>query len=142
MQSVLVGQQLDIFGGAVPVFRNIPNNEPLPDPSLWSESVREKMIDALISFACDSRRGDKMPESIMDCATLLGERIRGVAVDRYDFLVTLGWITGYLDGALPYAYVCAINGIDPETLQDVIYSSSVLMRDLRELQHVCCGTLI
>ena len=142
MQNILVGHQFDIFGGVAPIFRIVPNRDPLPDPSVWSEPVREKMVDALLSLACDSRRGDKMPESIMDCATMLGERMRGVNVDREDYMATLGWIMGYWDGALPYQYVCAVNAIDPELLQDLIYGSQTLSRDLRELQRMRCGTLL
>jgi hypothetical protein len=142
MESIIVGHQLDIFGEASPVCITIPKPEPLPDPRYWSESTKEKMIDALLALACDSRRGDKMPESIMDCASLLGERMRGVNIDLKDYLATLGWIMGYWEGAVPYRYVCVIHGIDHETLQDVVLSHSLLKRDLGELQRMCYGTLL
>ncbi|MGX0623792.1 hypothetical protein ACUXAV_006518 [Cupriavidus metallidurans] len=60
METTAVGWQLDFFGEAAAIVVPPPKVDPLPDPSLWSESVREQMIDALISLACDSRRGDNM----------------------------------------------------------------------------------
>jgi hypothetical protein len=142
MQTIIVGHQLDIFGDAAPVLVLVPNPDPFPEPRLWSTSVKEKMVDAVLSLACDSRRGDTMPESILDCALLLRERMHGVRVDTPDYQATLGWIMGYWNGAVPYRYVCAIHAIDPETLQDVIFNHALLKRDLAELQRIRCGTLI
>ena len=52
--------QLDMFGDSSPVIIPVVKPDPLPDPALWSESVRERMVDALISLASDSRRGDRV----------------------------------------------------------------------------------
>ncbi|WGS55096.1 hypothetical protein LFL96_34665 (plasmid) [Paraburkholderia sp. D15] len=134
--------QLDMFGESSPVVTPPIKPDPLPDPHLWSESVRERMVDALISLASDSRRGDSMPESLMDCATLLSERLRNRRIDVADYRATLGWIMGYWDGALPYVYVCKVSGVDPETMQDVIMSTPLLARDLAELKAMCLGTLL
>jgi hypothetical protein len=142
MNTHVAAWQLDIFGDCSPVTIPIAKPDPLPDPSLWSESVREKMVDALISLASDSRRGDRMPESLMDCADLLSERLRNRKVDVDDYHATLGWIMAYWDGALPYAYVCKVNGIDPEILQDAIMTTPLLARDLHELQRAYFGTLL
>ncbi len=46
----------------------------------------------------------------MDCATMLSERLRNVKLDIGDYHATLGWIMGYWHGALPYEYVCRVNG--------------------------------
>jgi len=134
--------QLDMFGDSSPVIIPVVKPDPLPDPALWGESVRERMVDALISLASDSRRGDRMPESLMDCADLLSERLRNRKIDVDDYHATLGWIMCYWNGALPYEYVCKVNGIDPEIMQDVIMTTPLLERDLRELQRACFGTLI
>ncbi|APA90426.1 hypothetical protein BJG93_33090 (plasmid) [Paraburkholderia sprentiae WSM5005] len=142
METHVAAWQLDIFGESSPVLVTTPRPEPLPDPQFWSDTVRDRMIDALISLASDSRRGDSMPESLMDCADLLSERLRNRKLDVDDYRATLGWIMGYWDGALPYVYVCKVNGIDPEALQDVIMSTPLLARDLRELQRMCFGTLL
>jgi len=48
----------------------------------------------------------------------------------------------YWDGALPYLYVCAVTGVSPEVLQDVILNQPRLKRDLDELRHSFCGTLL
>jgi len=142
METHVAAWQLDIFGESSPVLVTTSRSDPLPDPQFWSNTVRDKMIDALISLASDSRRGDRMPESLMDCADLLSERLRNRKLDVEDYRATLGWIMGYWDGALPYKYVCKVNGIDPEALQDVILSTPLLARDLRELQRMCFGTLL
>ncbi|MEX3969873.1 hypothetical protein [Paraburkholderia caribensis] len=142
MEPHVAAWQLDMFGESSPVILTPPKPEPLPDPHLWSDAVREKMVDALISLASDSRRGDSMPESLMDCADLLSERLRNRKIDVDDYRATLGWIMGYWDGALPYFYVCKVNGVDPEIMQDVILSTPLLERDLRELQRMCLGTLL
>lgn len=135
--------QLDFFGEATQVITpQATKPDPLPDPHLWSASVVQKMIDALIDLARDSRRGDAMPESLMDCADLLSQRLRCVDLDRADYAATLGWIMGYWDGALPYKHVCSVNAIDPETMQDVILNSPILSEDLRSLKARLCGTLI
>ncbi|HDR8934445.1 TPA: hypothetical protein QDB15_006240 [Burkholderia vietnamiensis] len=142
METHVAAWQLDIFGGENPVVLSPPKPDPLPDPQHWSASAREQMIDALISLACDSRRGDRMPESLMDCANLLSERLRNRKIDIDDYFATLGWIMGYWHGALPYAYVCGVNGIDPETMQDVILNTPLLARDLGELKRICFGSLL
>ncbi|BCZ85539.1 hypothetical protein PTKU64_92140 (plasmid) [Paraburkholderia terrae] len=142
MEPHVAAWQLDMFGESSPVIVTPPKPEPLPDPHLWSDIVREKMVDALISLASDSRRGDSMPESLMDCADLLSERLRNRKIDVDDYRATLGWIMGYWDGALPYFYVCKVNGVDPEIMQDVILSTPLLECDLRELQRMCFGTLL
>lgn len=142
MNPHVAAWQLDMFGESSPVLTTPPKPDPLPDPHLWSESVRDQMVDALISLASDSRRGDRMPESLMDCAALLSERLRNRKIDIDDYRATLGWIMGYWDGALPYDYVCKVNGVDPETMQDVIMSTPLLARDLGELEQLCLGTLL
>ncbi|MFM0046050.1 hypothetical protein PQR05_29980 [Paraburkholderia sediminicola] len=142
MNTHVAAWQLDMFGDSSPVVTTPPKPDPLPDPHLWSEAVRDQMVDALISLASDSRRGDRMPESLMDCASLLSERLRNRKVDTDDYRATLGWIMGYWDGALPYDYVCKVNGVDPETMQDVIMSTPLLARDLGELKLLCLGTLL
>ncbi|MGF6960720.1 hypothetical protein [Paraburkholderia youngii] len=142
METHVAAWQLDMFGDSSPVVVPPPKPDPLPDPHLWNESVRAKMVDALISLASDSRSGDNMPESLMDCADLLSERLRNRKIDVDDYRATLGWIMGYWHGALPYLYVCKVNGVDPEILQDAILSTPLLLRDLREVQRVCFGTLL
>ncbi|MFL9995244.1 hypothetical protein PQR34_32395 [Paraburkholderia sediminicola] len=142
MNTHVAAWQLDMFGDSSPVVTTPPKPDPLPDPHLWSETVRDQMVDALISLASDSRRGDRMPESLMDCASLLSERLRNRKLDIDDYRATLGWIMGYWDGALPYDYVCKVNGVDPETLQDVIMSTPLLACDLSELKLLCLGTLL
>lgn len=142
MNTHVAAWQLDMFGDSSPVVTNPPKPDPLPDPHLWSDAVRDQMVDALISLASDSRRGDRMPESLMDCATLLSERLRNRKIDIDDYRATLGWIMGFWDGALPYDYVCKVNGVDPETMQDVIMSTPLLARDLGELKQLCLGTLL
>ncbi|CAE6956769.1 hypothetical protein [Paraburkholderia domus] len=135
--------QLDFFGEATAVsIKPVAKPDPLPDPYLWSESIREQMVDALITLAMDSRKGDSMPESLMDCADLLSQRLRNVEIDLADYNATLGWVMGYWDGALPYVFVCRANGVDPETLQDVILSTPVLKADLDRLTARSRGTLI
>jgi hypothetical protein len=142
MEMHVAAWQLDMFGDSSPVHILTPKPDPLPDPHLWSEAVRDKMVDALISLASDSRRGDSMPESLMDCADLLSDRLQNRKLDIEDYHATLGWIMGYWFGALPYEYVCTVNGVDPEILQDAIMSTPLLARDLRELQRTCFGTLL
>ncbi|WP_028214401.1 hypothetical protein [Paraburkholderia mimosarum] len=143
MKRDVAAWQLDIFGGeATPVLVVQPKPDPLPDPQYWSASVREAMIDALISLARDSRRSDRMPESLMDCAAMLSERLRNVKVDADDYCATLGWIMGYWSGALPYEHVCSVNGIGPETMQQVILDTPLLARDLEELRRLCFGSLL
>ncbi|RZT35396.1 hypothetical protein [Cupriavidus agavae] len=143
METTTAGWQLDFFGEAAAIVVTPPKIDPLPDPSLWSASVREQMVDALISLACDSRRGDNMPESLIDCADLLRDRIRSKpSLDLEDYSMTLGWIFGYWDGALPYTYVCAVCGVSPEVLQDVILNNARLKADLDEVRRQCCGSLL
>jgi hypothetical protein len=143
MKSEVAAWQLDIFGGeATRVLAVPPKIDPLPDPQYWSASVREAMVDALVSLARDSRRGDRVPESLMDCATMLSERLRNVRIDVDDYRATLGWIMGFWSGALPYEHVCSVNGIDPETMQQVILDTPLLARDLEELRRISFGSLI
>ena len=144
MENEIAAWQLEMFGGPSPIIATVPPKlDPLPDPQFWSEAVREKMVDALLGLAMDSRRGDNMPESLMDCCTLLGERIRNhKKLDMKDYRATLGWVMGFWDGALSYRFVCAINKIDPETLQDVILTNPLLRRDMEEVRRSCFGTLL
>jgi len=105
----------------------------------------EKMVDALVSLATDSRRGDSMPESLMDCCTLLSDRLKPKRKKRFeleDYRATLGWIMGFWDGALSYDYVCKVNGVDPEFLQDIIMSNALLKRDMEEVRHDTFGSLL
>jgi len=143
MQEEITACQLDMFGGPAPIVTPPPKVDPLPDPQFWSENVRDKMVDALISFAIDSRRGDNMPESLMDCCALLSDRIRNIKkLDMEDYRATLGWVMGFWDGAVPYSFVCKINGIDPETIQDTILENPLLRRDMEEVRRNCFGTLL
>ncbi|CAD6559210.1 hypothetical protein ACFQ3P_33175 [Paraburkholderia sabiae] len=144
MENEIAAWQLDMFGGASPIVAPPPAKvDPLPDPQFWSEGVREKMVDALISLATDSRRGDNMPESLMDCCTLFSERLRNrKKLEMEDYRATLGWVMEFWDGALPYRYVCLINGVDPEILQDLIMSNPLLKRDMEDVRHSCFGSLL
>ncbi|CAG9180291.1 hypothetical protein LMG23992_04203 [Cupriavidus laharis] len=142
MEMQTAAWQLDFFGDVAPVKTIPPKRDPLPDPIHWSDGVREQMVDALISLACDSRRGDNLPESLADCADMLRARMEGRAVEKEDYDMTLGWIFGYWDGALPYAYVCAVTGVSPEVLQDIILNHSRLRRDLAEVRGMRCGSLL
>lgn len=143
METMAAGWQLDFFGEATAIVVPPPKVDPLPDPSLWSDSVQEKMVDALISLACDSRRGDNMPESLIDCADLLRDRLRNKSsLDLEEYSMTLGWIFGYWNGALPYTYVCALCGVSPEVLQDVVLNNARLKADLDEVRRQCCGSLL
>lgn len=142
MTSQFIGFQNDMFGEASPIFVTTPKVDPLPHPRYWSETVRDGMADALIQLACDSRRGDKMPESLMDCADLLSERLRHRRIDVFDYYATLGWIMEFWNGAVPYDYVCRVNGVDPEALQDVIYSTPLLAHDLIDVRNMCFGSLL
>ena len=146
MTTETTGWQLDCFSEPTPIVVRRPKR-PTADtsssPSQWSESIREQMVDALISLACDSRHGENMPESLIDCAELLRKRIRNHSgLDLKDYRMTLGWIFGYWGGALPYTYVCAICGVSPEVLQDVILNNARLSADLEEVRRQCCGALI
>jgi len=143
METHIAAWQLDFFAEATPVWvAPAPKPDPLPDPSFWSSEIKDQMVDALITLARDSRRGDSMPESLMDCADMLSQRLRGVEMDWEDYRATLGWIMGYWCGALPYVYVCRVNGVDPETLQDVVLSNSLLKTDLERVKFQTYGTLI
>ena len=144
MEQHVAAWQLDIFGDPSPVLIQPPKPDPLPDPPLWSTAVRDRMVDAPISLARDSRRGDSMPESLMDCAALLSERLRNVKIDIGDYNATLGWIMGYWEGAVSYEYVCTHGRIrvSPDFFRDVIYENALLTRDLRELQDLVFGRLL
>lgn len=143
MENQITAWQLDMFGSATAIVATAPKVDPLPDPQFWSEAVREKMVDALVSFATDSRRGDSMPESLMDCCTLFSDRLRNrKKLEIDDYRATLGWVMEFWDGALPYRYVCLINGVDPEILQDVIMSNPLLKRDMEEVRRNSFGTLL
>lgn len=143
MQTEITAWQLDMFGGPSACVTVPPKVDPLPDPQFWSEVVRDKMVDALVSFATDSRRGDNMPESLMDCCTLFSERLKNrKKLDLEDYRATLGWVMEFWDGALPYRYVCVINGVDPEILQDVVMSNPLLRRDMEEVRRNSFGTLL
>lgn len=142
MESTTAGWQLDFFGEAAAIVASRSKAIPPPDPVLKDESVRERLVDALISFACGSRHGVNMPESLLDCAKLLRERIRNEAVDRKELSMTIGWIFGYWDGAIPYKYVCEISGVSPEVLQDVILCNARLKADHDKVRHQCYGALL
>ena len=145
MHNDVAAWQLDIFGDESPIVVAHAKSEPLPDPQYWSESVMEKMVDALVSLATDSRRGDSMPESLMDCCTLLSDRLKPKRKKRFeleDYRATLGWIMGFWSGALSYDYVCKVNGVDPEFLQDIIMSNALLKRDMEEVRHDTFGSLL
>jgi hypothetical protein len=145
MQTIVTGWQLEIFGGETAIVKAPPKPDPLPDPQYWSESIVNQMVDALISLASDSRRGDSMPESLMDCCALLRDRLKPKSKLKFefeDYQATLGWVMGLWDGALPYSYVCRVNGIDPETIQDVILTTPLLKRDWEELRRGHLGTLL
>jgi hypothetical protein len=144
MQPEVAAWQLDMFDAPpAPIARVQAKPDPLPDPHLWSEAVKDKMVDALISLATDSRRGDNMPESLMDCAVLFSERLKNrKKMELEDYRATLGWVMEFWNGALPYRFVCQINGVDPEFLQDVILSNPLLKRDMEEVRRECFGTLL
>ncbi|OUL91150.1 hypothetical protein [Paraburkholderia hospita] len=144
METEIAAWQLDMFGGELPVVVRSPlKPDPLPDPQFWSEAVREKMVDALVSLARDSRRGDNMPESLADCCALISERIRNCKkIDLEDYRATLGWVMEFWDGALPYRYVCEISGYPPDTLQDIIMENPLLRRDMEEVRRSCFGSLL
>lgn len=142
MELHVAAWQFDMFGDSSPVFRPVIKPDPLPDPHLWSETVREKMVDALISLARDSRRGDKMPESLMDCAYMIRDRLLNRKVDVEDYRATLGWIMGYWDGAVPYEHVCDVSGTSVRFLRDFILDNGLLARDLDEVKRMYFGTLI
>ncbi|SEK10304.1 hypothetical protein [Paraburkholderia diazotrophica] len=144
METEIAAWQLDMFGGELPVIVRSPlKPDPLPDPQFWSEAVREKMVDALVSLARDSRRGDNMPESLVDCCALISERIRNCKkIDLEDYRATLGWVMEFWDGALPYRYVCEISGYPADTLQDIIMENPLLRRDMEEVRRSCFGSLL
>ncbi|WP_321794628.1 hypothetical protein [Caballeronia sp. J97] len=144
MHTEVAAWQLDMFDAPpAPVTRAQPKPDPLSDPQFWSEAVTNKMVDALISLATDSRRGDNMPESLMDCAALFSERLKNrKKLDLEDYRATLGWVMEFWNGALPYRFVCQINGVDPELLQDVILSNPLLKRDMEEVRRNSFGTLL
>jgi hypothetical protein len=144
MHMEVAAWQLDMFDAPpAPVIRAQAKSDPLPDPQFWSEAVTNKMVDALISLATDSRRGDNMPESLMDCAALFSERLKNrKKLDVEDYRATLGWVMEFWNGALPYRFVCQINGVDPEILQDVILSNPLLKHDMEEVRRDNFGTLL
>jgi hypothetical protein len=145
MQTNVAAWQLDIFGDESPIVVNVTKPDPLPDPSQWSAQVRDKMADAVIDFATDSRKGDNMPESLMDCCELISDRLRPKQKLRFemaDYKATLGWIMTFWDGAVPYEYVCRVNGVDPEWLQDFILETPLLKRDMEEVRRDFFGTLL
>ncbi|SOE97486.1 hypothetical protein SAMN05414139_10615 [Burkholderia sp. D7] len=145
MHNDVAAWQLDIFGNESPIHVVQVKSDPLPDPQYWSESVMDQMVDALISLATDSRRGDNMPESLMDCCSLLSDRLKPKQKKRFEmeeYRATLGWIMGFWDGALPYTYVCKINGVDPDYLQDIIMTNGLLKRDMEQLRHDTFGSLL
>ena len=78
MQNEVTAWQLDLFAGPSAIVPSVAKPDPLPDPRFWSADVMNKMVDALVSLATDSRRGDNMPESLMDCCTLFSERLRKI----------------------------------------------------------------
>jgi hypothetical protein len=145
MQTNVAAWQLDMFGSASPIIVTPTKPDPLPDPAYWNEEVRNKMADALIDLAADSRRGDSMPESLMDCCVLISDRLRPKQKLRFemaDYKATLGWIMTFWNGAVSYEYVCRVHGVDPEILQEVILNNPLLRRDMEEVRRDFFGTLL
>lgn len=142
MESNTAGWQLDFFEEAAAIVIAPRKAEPLPTPVPENDSIKEKMVDALIDLACGSRHGMNMPESLLDCCKLLRNRIENKWVDKRDYDMTLGWIFGYWDGAIPYTYVCEVSGVSTDVLQDVVLSNRRLKSDLEEVRRLPYGTLI
>lgn len=145
MQTNVAAWQLDMFGGEAAIVVTPAKPDPLPDPIDWSQDIRDQMADALIDLATDSRRGDKMPESLMDCCVLLSDRLRPKQKARFemeDYRATLGWIMEFWNGGVSYDYVCRVNGVDPEFLQEIILNNPLLKRDMEEVRRNCFGTLL
>lgn len=150
MHTKVAAWQLDMFDAPpTPVVRVQAKPEPLPDPKYWSEAVTSKMVDALISLATDSRRGDNMPESLMDCATLFSERLNNRKnLDLDDYRATLGWVMEFWNGALPYRFVCQINWRRPRdpakrSIEQSVAQARHGRSALRQLRHLAirrrCG---
>ncbi|WP_244789467.1 hypothetical protein [Cupriavidus pauculus] len=142
METRKAGWQLDFFGEAAAIIIAHPKPDPQSDASDQTEAVKERLVDALIDLACGSRHGTNMPESLLDCCKLLRARIENQWVDKHDYYMTLGWIFGYWDGAIPYSYVCDVSGVSTDVLQDVVLSNRRLKADLEEVRHLSYGTLL
>lgn len=144
METTLAGWQLDFFGEAAAIVAPPPSIEPRPDAEATAsdESLRDRLADALIDLACGSRHGVNMPESLLDCAKLLRQRIRNETVDLKELSMTIGWIFGFWDGAIPYTYVCEISGVSPDVLQDVVLGNARLKAALEEVKRQCYGSLL
>lgn len=138
METLTAGWQQDFFGEAAAIVIKPRKTE----PSSMPEPVKERLVDALIDLACGSRHGTNMPESLLDCCKLLRARIENKWVDKRDYDMTLGWIFGYWDGAIPYAYVCEVSGVSTDVLQDVVLSNRRLRADLEEVKRLPYGSLI
>ncbi|WP_454056665.1 hypothetical protein [Cupriavidus sp. Marseille-Q8015] len=144
MEPTHAGWQLDFFGEATAIVaapQAIEQPHTADDPAL-DEALRERLTDALIYLACGSRHGVNMPESLLDCAKLLRQRIRNETVDHKELSMTIGWIFGFWDGAIPYTYVCEISGVSPEVLQDVVLGNARLTAVLEEVKRQCYGSLL
>ncbi|WP_354678982.1 hypothetical protein, partial [Cupriavidus plantarum] len=100
MKTTTAGWQLGIFGDATAIVARAPVARSRKDP--MDDALRERLTDALIELACGSRHGVNMPESLLDCAKLLRLRICNEKVDRKELFMTIGWIFGFWDGAIPY----------------------------------------
>lgn len=140
METTNAGWQLDFFGEATAIVAPPPTDRSRREPV--DESLRERLTDALIDLACGSRNGVNMPESLLDCAKLFRECIRNEAVDRKELFMTIGWIFGFWDGAIPYKYVCDISGVSPDVLQDVVFGHARLTAVLEEVKRQCYGSLL
>ncbi|CAG9186009.1 hypothetical protein [Cupriavidus pampae] len=140
METTNAGWQLDFFGEATAIVARRPAARSRRDP--MDDALRERLTDALIELACGSRHGVNMPESLLDCAKLLRLRIRNEEVDRKELFMTIGWIFGFWDGAIPYTYVCEISGVSPEVLQDVVLGNAGLTVVLNQVKHQCYGALL
>ncbi|CAG9186915.1 hypothetical protein [Cupriavidus pampae] len=143
METTTAGWQLDFFGEAAAIIAPPPAIESdAAEDTVVDESLRERLADALIDLACGSRHGVNMPESLLDCAKLLRQRIRNESVDLKELSMTIGWIFGFWDGAIPYTYVCEISGVSPEVLQDVILGNARLMAVLDDVKRQRYGSLL
>ncbi|AOJ73590.1 MULTISPECIES: hypothetical protein [Burkholderia] len=141
MKPHVAGWQLDMFGGESPILISPTKPDPLPDPSLWEPHVREKLAEAVIFFALDSRHSDNVPEALIDCAEVLHQRLCNRTVDKVDYYATLGWIMELWTGAIPYQVVCALGRVRPRTMQDAIRDVPLLNYDFNTLNRWCSGQL-
>ncbi|WP_063553409.1 hypothetical protein [Burkholderia territorii] len=141
MKAHVAGWQLDMFGSSSPILITPPKPDPLPDPELWAPHVREKLAEAVVFLALDSRRSDNLPEILADCAAILNDRFCNRPIDKVDYYSTLGWIMELWTGAIPYRWVCAIRNVNPRTMQDAIRDYPLFNYDFERLNRWCSGQL-